>query len=365
MSRPPKGILIYVEGGLGCATRASLASEEVHPGFALAARLGCCGLVSLSSPEDLAASTCAGPETEAPDNQSVRDIRCILADSPSDTSDVAGQAQVDFNHPVQSRPSELLDMFAPHRDMLSKPLGAEDDSTASAKPPPLPTALKVSLQSTSEHAVTAFSSLEPASKPRIVEQARHIDTSEEAHKTAVKVVESALQELGLTDRAASEETQKPPYDLVLLHFHSVTNLPVVDEVLQEVLLRQAEQVMSKLYLGLLVGVAADVTVPQDNVREAPAAACFGGRRLTPDLIGQVRPPQSHSRLGGVSIPTGSCGAARFAVLATIHLDGVRADHVEAFDLDEICAKGGHGTLRAEHVIQEVAFKLGRAPKYGA
>ena len=44
---------------------------------------------------------------------------------------------------------------------------------------------------------------------------------------------------------------------------------------------------------------------------------------------------------------------------------VRVDACSALSLAQCAARGGNGAIQAERLIPELAYKLGRAPKYGA
>ena len=43
----------------------------------------------------------------------------------------------------------------------------------------------------------------------------------------------------------------------------------------------------------------------------------------------------------------------------------RRDHVQSLSSSDIMMHGGTGCILAEHVLPELAYKLGRAAKYGA
>lgn len=59
-----------------------------------------------------------------------------------------------------------------------------------------------------------------------------------------------------------------------------------------------------------------------------------------------------------------CGISRghTAILASC---GTRRDRAERMKLSEAHQRGGQGTILADRMLHEVAYKLGRAPKYGA
>ena len=44
---------------------------------------------------------------------------------------------------------------------------------------------------------------------------------------------------------------------------------------------------------------------------------------------------------------------------------VRKDRVQTFHVAEIEAKGGGGCILAERMLAEIAYKIDKAPKYGA
>lgn len=43
----------------------------------------------------------------------------------------------------------------------------------------------------------------------------------------------------------------------------------------------------------------------------------------------------------------------------------RQDDVNKLHLGSICERGGAGCILAERMVAEIAYKIGRAPKYGA
>lgn len=43
----------------------------------------------------------------------------------------------------------------------------------------------------------------------------------------------------------------------------------------------------------------------------------------------------------------------------------RRDEICRLDPEQILQSGGASVIRAGHLLKELAFKLGRAPKYGA
>jgi len=48
-----------------------------------------------------------------------------------------------------------------------------------------------------------------------------------------------------------------------------------------------------------------------------------------------------------------------------HEGSTRRDYVEKFTEAEVKAKGANGAIATEHFMGELAFKLGKTPKYGA
>lgn len=43
----------------------------------------------------------------------------------------------------------------------------------------------------------------------------------------------------------------------------------------------------------------------------------------------------------------------------------RCDEVQSYSLEEALTCAGHGSLLIDRLIHEIAYKVGRAPKYGA
>lgn len=172
-----------------------------------------------------------------------------------------------------------------------------------------------------------------------------------------------LQELSLMQSAAAAQKKIRPCDLVLLHCSSTGQLAFVDALLSLLWKGMySEVVEAKLYVALYIGIAKEsIRPPQHDVAHEKT---FGGVAVSSEFLAKIRPPQSCTRLSG-SDTGDSCDGSRFAAVVTVHKNGIRSDHVKSVNIDEIAKNGGHGVLLAEHMIQELAFKLGRAPKYGA
>jgi hypothetical protein len=126
------------------------------------------------------------------------------------------------------------------------------------------------------------------------------------------------------------------------------------------------------------------------VRALDAAPGLGGRTLLTLVLGAGAaplPPAGRPALGGAPLaPAGAdfppvrrprqsaefSGAAAVApdvrrpAVVVHRLPGVvRRDGVARLVLGEVRARGGGGAILAERVLPELAYKLGRAPKYGA
>lgn len=76
----------------------------------------------------------------------------------------------------------------------------------------------------------------------------------------------------------------------------------------------------------------------------------------------LRPPQSFEQLAGKPLAV----SRQRAVLCLRRLPGViRRDSCSRFSLADCCSSSGMLCMLADRLLPEVAYKLGRAPKYGA
>jgi hypothetical protein len=102
---------------------------------------------------------------------------------------------------------------------------------------------------------------------------------------------------------------------------------------------------------------------QQQVQESPAgAASHTAGLLQPAGRPVLRPLQSWQQLGGAEIAVD----VRRPLLCLRRLPGViRRDSCNRFSLAECCSSTGVLGLLADRLIPEIAYKLGRAPKYGA
>lgn len=95
------------------------------------------------------------------------------------------------------------------------------------------------------------------------------------------------------------------------------------------------------------------------VGDAAAADSAGG---SSDVLEVPRPPQSWEDLGGRPF----AGDARRPLLCARRLAGVmRVDGCGRLGLGECLARGGMGAIVVDRLLPEIAYKVGRAPKYGA
>ncbi|KAI8470765.1 MAG: hypothetical protein J3K34DRAFT_508772 [Monoraphidium minutum] len=91
-----------------------------------------------------------------------------------------------------------------------------------------------------------------------------------------------------------------------------------------------------------------------------AAAAEGEERGTAPPV--PRPLQSWQQLGGAPAAAGG----RAAALCVRRLPGVvRVDGCARVGLGECLSRGGMGGMLADRLLPEIAYKVGRAPKYGA
>lgn len=76
----------------------------------------------------------------------------------------------------------------------------------------------------------------------------------------------------------------------------------------------------------------------------------------------LRPPQSCEQLAGQPLAV----SHQRAVLCLRRLPGViRRDECSRFSLGDCCSSSGTLAILADRLAPEIAYKLGRAPKYGA
>jgi hypothetical protein len=117
---------------------------------------------------------------------------------------------------------------------------------------------------------------------------------------------------------------------------------------------------------LFVAVAAPPALPGGLV---PRAFGAGGAGVPPPpppppppAIHALRPRQSAPPLE----PAGDGRDAALQLLVAYFHDGTtRRDAAAAFTEPAVCAHGANGAAPAAALLAEIAFKLGRAPKYGA
>lgn len=105
----------------------------------------------------------------------------------------------------------------------------------------------------------------------------------------------------------------------------------------------------------------------------PLATAGGGRGLSGDHDSQkagggddvppvLRPIQSWQVAGSCEVAADT----RRPLLCLRRLPGViRTDGCGRLGLVECCVAGGMGPILADRLLAEVAYKVGRAPKYGA
>ena len=73
-----------------------------------------------------------------------------------------------------------------------------------------------------------------------------------------------------------------------------------------------------------------------------------------------------ARQPGAPLCASDALCSQHALLCIHRLEAVvRRDAVSAVCAAEVAAQGGRGVILADDVLAELAFKLGRAPKYGS
>ena len=209
--------------------------------------------------------------------------------------------------------------------------------------------------------------------------------SDAAHGRACAAQLSAL--LGLETAAA--EAPPSTVDLAVLHLRPAGCTPwaasavgALAATLNALLLQlcAGPDVKQQLYVLLLLG------------RSGTASDAGGGGAQLPAHLAHLRPQQSyaarlatcesaaavecvlvrawpHARLRASCLthaPATLCTRSEHALLCIHSLDGVvRRDGATCAAASEFRARGARGTVAAEDVLEELAYKLGRAPKFGA
>lgn len=151
---------------------------------------------------------------------------------------------------------------------------------------------------------------------------------------------AVLEQLGLAG-----EGLLPAAELVLVHLGGDLQPDSLAGLLQHV--DASVCIAERLYLVLLLRT--------DEPLERVQRACMG--RL-PAFLEHLRPAQSCSVPGS--------GPLDRTMLCIHRLDGVvRRDAAQRCDVAEVASHGARGIIAAESVLSEIAYKLGRAAKFGA
>ncbi|XP_024531427.1 uncharacterized protein LOC9633512 isoform X1 [Selaginella moellendorffii] len=145
-----------------------------------------------------------------------------------------------------------------------------------------------------------------------------------------------------------------PFDLLFLHLVADNDLeksPAISTEWMDSLVGKLKNAPAKnLLLVLILGYGnalSEVEIPE-----------FIDQQLR-----QLRPRQSYSIKGGKPVEDISKDCS---LLAVFHQKAVtRRDHCTCLQLEEFRQKCGNLTILADRFLHEVAFKLWKAPKYGA
>ncbi|KAK9841316.1 hypothetical protein WJX74_003746 [Apatococcus lobatus] len=116
-------------------------------------------------------------------------------------------------------------------------------------------------------------------------------------------------------------------------------------------------VSKHLLISLVIRSGHNQLVPGPPVLAVDAAE--GRDKL---WMSKMRPTQSFQIVDGREVDVGDLQPARF-IQCLPHV--VRCDHLRDFSSDEWGSTGGLGAIHARHLLPEIAFRLGLAPKYGA
>jgi len=115
-----------------------------------------------------------------------------------------------------------------------------------------------------------------------------------------------------------------------------------------------------------------VLLPGRPTAATPAAPCSGessanvgggdAAAAAAAVLPVLRPLQSWQQLGSGSVAVDPSSPA----LCVRRLPGViRCDRAQRLGLAECCSRGGMVGTLADRLLPEIAYKVGRAPKYGA
>ncbi|MCO5597020.1 hypothetical protein L7F22_051093 [Adiantum nelumboides] len=181
--------------------------------------------------------------------------------------------------------------------------------------------------------------------------------------TSTNVASELLQLLGLSTSKNSEN-----FELVLLHVSDgsgddVSNeyLNWIDAIIGEVRtsMQPGTKANDHLYLALVLSYGS----------EAALQANLEGRELRsalnalPTCVRLIRPQQTHKMKDGKPIDD---VRDHNPMLVVHQMDGVtRRDSAMSLGFEEFCKNGCNLTILADRFLHELAFKLWKAPKYGA
>ncbi|CAH9069172.1 unnamed protein product [Cuscuta europaea] len=171
----------------------------------------------------------------------------------------------------------------------------------------------------------------------------------------VKPPVSALELLGLQYGKVSEMSR---FDLVILHVESIED---INGLVGELLIRMAQpgtEVGSRLHLSVVLSFGA----VSDN-EGSKFSFCNNIRNESNSQLPMLFPCQSYTMKGG---KTRENVRHHCPMLVAQWQDGVtRKDAVGAFSFEDIKEEGGNLVIPADRFLHELAFKLWKAPKYGA
>lgn len=184
------------------------------------------------------------------------------------------------------------------------------------------------------------------------------------------VASQLLEMLGLSSPCLKDTNS---FELVLLHLGCGSSndrdsvgqayLDWMDALVGEVktLMQPGTKASDHLYLALVLGYG-DNAVIRDNVEvsEVPSLEQLDG--LPPNLRA-LRPQQTYKMKDGKPVDD---VRDHHPLLVVHQMDGVtRRDHATMLSFEEFQKNGGNLTILADRFLYEIAFKLWKAPKYGA
>eukprot|EP00743_Colponemidia_sp_Colp-15_P007176 GILK01007748.1.p1 GENE.GILK01007748.1~~GILK01007748.1.p1 ORF type:complete len:252 (+),score=26.31 GILK01007748.1:35-757(+) len=145
------------------------------------------------------------------------------------------------------------------------------------------------------------------------------------------------------------------HDAVILHIDAGSSHSSLDHAMQsaDFVFRSFLDAKSDVWMALVVGLTP---LPSASFIPSPLSGPLAHE------VALLRPPQSFHFVDGqfvdLDLSLGCCTVQYHPTLC-------RRDRVQRLFFTDVCTQGGDGVILAEHLMRQIAFRLGRMPKYGA